>query len=399
MKTRLFYLLTVLIILLTGCDRAGSTNTNNGNNNLAENIPNQTEQNTATQEPAAPAAPLDEYQIPLPPNGYLYHAVFPGGSFDSTGAEDDITPENLQIYEENAGKSAAWVYFSNNWYNGREFPLETARWIRDKGSIPYIRLMLRSDSAQYLDEPLYTLENILNGDFDEDLLSWFSAARNFGTPLLVEYGTEVNGEWFLWNGVWNGGGEMGAYGDPTLADGPEKFRNAYRHIIQLAWDAGADNITWVFHVDDSDIPEEDWNQFENYYPGDDWIDWLGVSVYGALSPFDTECAAFGENMDTVIPRLKEMARGKPIAVLEFATDANNLNCDQLEWTRAALTGLVSNRWPDVIGFSYWNENWENDDDRENNTVLRVQDSPGLPAIFQELVGNSDNVLGTIQFSE
>ena len=33
-------------------------------------------------------------------------------------------------------------------------------------------------------------------------------------PLLVEFGTEVNGDWFPWNGRWNGAGRTDGYGDP-----------------------------------------------------------------------------------------------------------------------------------------------------------------------------------------
>ena len=32
----------------------------------------------------------------------------------------------------------------------------------------------------------------------------------------------------------------------------------------------------------------DWNKFENYYPGDEWIDWVGASVYGRQLPSDPE---------------------------------------------------------------------------------------------------------------
>lgn len=405
MKIHFFQLSFAILILLAGCGYPQPTDSQGWEGNSIASADSPIEQETSTpdsslliQETAITSSAGSEYTLPLPLKGNLYHAVYPGGSFDFTGAEDDITPDNLHTYEENVGKTAAWVYFSNNWFNGRAFPLETARWIRDDGSIPFIRLMLRSEAVTYLDEPLYTLDNILNGIFDEDLRAWFIAARDFGTPLLVEYGTEVNGEWFSWNGVWNGGGETGGYGDPTLSDGPERFIDAYRHIIQLAREVGAENITWVFHLDDSDIPEEEWNRFEHYYPGDDWIDWIGVSIYGALAPDDGGCVPFSDSMDAIMPRLAAMSPGKPVVVLEFATDANNPNCDQLDWIRAALTELVSNRWPGVIGFSYWNENWENDDSPENNTVLRVQDSPGLPSVFQELVGNSTNVLGVIIFN-
>jgi hypothetical protein len=129
--------------------------------------------------------------ILLPPSGKLYHGIYPGGKI---GAEDDITLADLQSYESAAGKKAAWLYFSHNWYISRLFPLQTANWIRSAGSIPYIRLMLRSYPDQNKGaDPLFNLPNIIKGNFDTNIRAWGRAAREFGTPLIVEYGT-VNGQ-------------------------------------------------------------------------------------------------------------------------------------------------------------------------------------------------------------
>lgn len=330
--------------------------------------------------------------VPLPPAGKVYHAVFPG-SGTGGGEEDDVTLNDLHSYEQYAGKTAAWVYFSHNWFRGRSFPLTTTTWIRNSGSVPFIRLMLRSSEEQDVAEPTFTLDGIISGDFDSDLRAWAQGAREFGSPLIVEYGTEVNGEWFSWNGIWNGGGTLNGYGDPTEYDGPERFRDAYRHIIQVARDEGASNIIWVFHVDSEDIPDEEWNRMENYYPGDAWVDWIGVSVYGAGDPLDSECTSFRDGMDGVYPRLAALSADKPIVVLEFGVTSGNPLCDQAAWAQAALSDLTAFRWPRVIGFSWWNEKWENDGNPSHDTNMRVQDNPALAAVFQSLVGGNPNVLG------
>jgi hypothetical protein len=327
-----------------------------------------------------------------PPSGYLYHGVYPGGV---TGEEDDLTLNDLTSYETAAGKPAAWVYFSHNWYAGRAFPLETVTWIREAGSIPYVRLMLRSSWEQNIADPVFNLQAIINGEFDADLHNWFAVARDFGTPLLAEYGTEVNGEWFPWNGVWNGENETSGYGDPSEPDGPERFRDAYRHIIQICRDEGAENITWVFHINASDWPEEEWNAFENYYPGDDYIDWIGISNYGAQTPQDDYWEEFRINMDAVYPRVDALTHDKPIFIAEFGVTNNNPVGDQAEWARNALTDIISFRWPRLIGFSWWNERWQNDDDPAHDTNMRIQDNPELQAVFQELVGNNPKVIGRI----
>ena len=32
-----------------------------------------------------------------------------------------------------------------------------------------------------------------------------------------------------------------------------------------------------------DQPEAKWNRFENYYPGDNYCDWVALSAYGPLT--------------------------------------------------------------------------------------------------------------------
>jgi Glycosyl hydrolase family 26 len=211
-----------------------------------------------------------------PPPGKLYCGVYPGGV---DGEEADITLKDVISYETAIGRRVAWVYFSNNWYASRAFPVETATWIRSHGAVPYIRLMLRSeDHKPGQGERTFSMEAILRGNFDEDFRAWAHAAREFGTPLLAEFGTEMNGHWFGWNGKYHGGERTDGFGDPHKADGPERFVAAWRHIVKLIRGEGAHNITWVWHPDANDHPDEAWNRFENYYPGDDVVDWVGSAV-------------------------------------------------------------------------------------------------------------------------
>src|SRR5262252_3199279 len=79
--------------------------------------------------------PVVPRTLAVPPAGSLYHGVFPGGH---TGDEDDVTPADVDEYERAAGRRVAWVYFSNNWFKSRAFPVATATWIRERGSVPFV---------------------------------------------------------------------------------------------------------------------------------------------------------------------------------------------------------------------------------------------------------------------
>ena len=209
------------------------------------------------------AGPASGMVLSPPPSGQIYHAAFP----DFGGPEDRVTAERIAAFEGLAGRPVAWAYFSDNWTDGIRFPGSEVATISAAGRVPFIRMMARSDYGEGGPDERYTMQSILDGAWDPDLRAWCAAAAAVPVPLLVEFGTEVNGEWFPWNRRWNGGGEAAGYGDPSLADGPERFRDAYRRIVDLCRAEGADNLTWFFHVDVGSYPDVDWNRdFANYYP-------------------------------------------------------------------------------------------------------------------------------------
>ena len=179
-----------------------------------------------------------DVKISAPING-VYHGANPGFG----GTEDEVTTERIVNYEKVSGKKIAWAYFSNNWINDIDFPEESVRMIDSLDTVPYIRMMPRPTFDQGETDPVYTLQGIIDGDFDDSLIEWARDVKRTNIPLMVEFGTEVNGDWFPWSGILNGGGETEEYGDPNIADGPERFRDAYRHIIDLFRNEDVNNIT------------------------------------------------------------------------------------------------------------------------------------------------------------
>ncbi len=208
--------------------------------------------------------------------------------------------------------------------------------------------------------------------------AWGREAARFGAPIICEYGTEMNGRWFPWNGHWNG-----------RRKGPARFRAAYRHIISVMRQAGARNILWVFHVNDEDDPKRKWNRFEAYYPGDAFIDILGVSIYSALSPRENWRKAFTTSLPRVMARFAAMAPGKPVIVAEMGTDVHNRHESAARWAADALAMIHSGRWKALKGWSWWNETWENDDNPAHDTDLRVQSDPALAAVLRAYIATRE----------
>ncbi len=246
----------------------------------------------------------------VPSPAGIYISAFP----DFGATEDEVSLARIFSFEELVGKPVGWAYFSHNWYRGREFPWNAVNVLREFGRLPFVRLMLRSHHGAV--DPVFTLRALLDGKFDSDLARWADEAKKYFGALCMEFGTEMNGDWFPWSGASNGGGKTNGYGDPDYPDGPERFRDAYRRIINIFRAHGATNVTWFFHADANPSPKESWNRMEKYYPGDDYIDWVGLSVYGP----QTVKEPYVKFVDVLRPAYEELTKfapSKPLSILEW----------------------------------------------------------------------------------
>lgn len=288
--------------------------------------------------------------LKLPEEGALV-----GAYVDSGPMADKLTVEKIKEYEARIGKKLVWTYFSDNWIDGViEFPSENVQACDEAGTIPYIRLNPWTEARTYQADDWLNMQNILDGSFDVELKQWAKQARAYEKLLIVEFGPEVNGDWFPWNGKWNGGGSKEQYGDPNLFDGPERYRDVYRKIIEIFREVGATNVVWVFHVDTAWSPWRKWNRAANYYPGDEYIDWIGLSVFGRQLP-KNDWLNFEKKLSNFWEQVEEISLEKPVIISEFAVieDKRRKN-RKAKWLSDALKALRTNKkFKRVKAISYW----------------------------------------------
>ncbi len=294
----------------------------------------------------------------LPPENGIYHSAFPFFGNE----EDQVTAQKITDFENQANKEIAWAFFSNHSQNGIIFPEDNVQTIHSADKIPFIRLLpwkqenwWDGDHTNY-----YSMQKFIDGDFDDQLIAWADAAKATKIPLMVEFGCEVNGDWFPWTGKYNGAGNKGGYGDPTYYDGPERYRDAYRHIVNLFKSRNANNITWVFHVNNWRYPWTEWNKAKYYYPGNDYVDWIGMSVYGAQY-IDDEWESFDNAMQEPYDELCAISVDKPIAILEWGVRESTTH-SKADWIESAFDLIKANNYPRLKGISWWHEKWDEDGD-------------------------------------
>jgi len=320
---------------------------------------------------AAPACSSGNHQVALqnkkilPPDNGIYLGAFP----DMGSTEDSVSYARLKAFENLTGKKPAWVYFSDNWFNGIKFPKQKTEIIRDYGSVPFIRLMSRKNFHENNSDPFYSLYKIIDGVFDEELTAYAYDAKKFGGPLMIEFGTEMNGDWFPWSGVF-------------CNKNPEIFKNAFIHIIDIFRNQNAENVTWVFHVNYDSSPDENWNNMSAYYPGDEYIDWIGMSIYGAQHPKD-EWVSINDIFETAYQKLSGISPAKPLAVFEFGVIENER---KPVWINDFFALLKDKKYSRIKGISYWHSNWDNEDG--TCSYMRVDSSPESLEAYKKNITDS-----------
>ena len=303
-----------------------------------------------TPSGAALACPPGELPALAVPRG-IYHGAFANFSAGERN-EDYVTAERVRHFARLAGKHLAWAYFSQQFFRGLAFPSAAVATIWRSRAVPVIRLMPWSQQVENRPEHRFTLERIAAGEFDAPLRAWGAAAAASHVPLVVEFGPEVNGDWFPWNGLYHGGGAPTAEGPA----GPAAFRAAYGRVVTDIRAGGARNVEFAFHVEDYSEPEVGWNRASLYYPGDSYVDWVGVSIYG-----DAPVQPFASALSDAYAQLTEFAPSKPVAILELGAPQSIGSRAKAAWARAAFATLASGRFDRVHAVSWWDERYREGD--------------------------------------
>jgi mannan endo-1,4-beta-mannosidase len=140
-----------------------------------------------------------------------------------------------------------------------------------------------------------TVAAIAAGDYDGYLRSYADAVRDFGHPVVLGFGHEMNASWYPWG-----------YGHIA----PRVFAAAWRHIVDLFRAQGAGNVTWLWTIQ-ADSPGT--GPVRAWWPGSRYVSWIGIDGY-YYRPSDTFASVFGATIRQV-----RTFTGKPVLLSETAT--------------------------------------------------------------------------------
>jgi Glycosyl hydrolase family 26 len=135
--------------------------------------------------------------------------------------------------------------------------------------------LIRSMSAYPQSVPMlswqldFSSDEIVDGKLDAYLKTQAAAILAYAKPIFIRPDWEMNGNWSPWD-----------YPQVT----PPEYVAAWRYLVSLFHKAGATNaaFVWCPNVGDfTTFPVSAW------YPGNAYVDWIGVDAYPSVSSGDT----------------------------------------------------------------------------------------------------------------
>jgi beta-mannanase len=276
----------------------------------------------------------------------------------------------LQAYERLIGRKLAQVLWFL--YFDDPFPTQACRTVISHGSIPQLTWELFWQLARPSNDDTSTgLDDVLEHRHDAYIDAFAAAAADCRGPILIRFLHEFNGNWHPWGGFKNG----------SAAGGPERVKAVWKYVVDRFRAAGATNVLWLWcpHGPTADVPTDAWNDMDNYYPGDDYVDWFGMDGYnwyprdawGGERPYHDFDAIF----KVVYDRLVTLA-DKPIAISEIAAGEFTYGqTTKADWIIDTFTRMKA--YPAVKLYSWFNINKELD--------WRVNSSPRALAAFRSMM--------------
>jgi hypothetical protein len=104
-------------------------------------------------------------------------------------------------------------------------------------------------------------DDIASGRLDDNVRSVCKWIKESQIPVFFRPGYEFDGPWNHYD--------------------PDKFKAAWRHVVDLCRKESVDNVFYVFHssMGEQHFDDEPWDA---WWPGDDYVDVMGISVFSQV---------------------------------------------------------------------------------------------------------------------
>ncbi len=268
----------------------------------------------------------------------------------------DADPHYISAFPELTGKKHAMYLLYTSW--GRSFFQDY------KGHIE--RAKAAGVGLQVALQPIKGLDEVKDGEY---LRSLAREAKDIGIPIFLRFANEMNGGWIEW-----------------YEENPQDYIDKFR-IVAKVFKEEAPNVAIVWAPAYFPI-----DNIEDYYPGDSYVDWVGVSMYqaynGALDPLKqgVDRSSFIEKFENIY---NLYGKKKPVFISEGGISYSDpvSHTDKTDWAVYQIEQFYANLpmlYPGVKGV-FWFDTTRSESGRLNSYTL--SDNDKVLAAYKKAVNN------------
>ncbi len=227
---------------------------------------------TSAAGPAARPGQARPASLPAGPASYL--GVYAPG--------DPAGDAPVARFAQTAGRAPNIVGYFSGW--AEAFATPFAQQARSHGAATIVQI-----------DPTYaSIAAIAAGAYDNYLRSFADSVRDFGHPVIIGFGHEMNANWYSW----------GYTHVP-----PATFVAAWRHVVTVFRGQGARNVTWLWTINQD---RSSTGPIAAWWPGASYVSWVGIDGY-YYRRTDTFARVFGRTIEQV-----RALTSKPVLLSETA---------------------------------------------------------------------------------
>ena len=237
--------------------------------------------------------------------------------------QDEYIKADMGTFNDMTGKQHA-SFFKYVGY-GQPFPTKWVEEVKSSGAVPHIAF-----------EPNDGLDQVQD---DAYLRQWAKDAKASGVPIFLRYAREMNGTWTQYSGH------------------SEQYIEKWRLVYQVMKEE-APNVAMVWTV--FTFPE---STIMKFYPGDDYVDWVGVNVYNVVYHNDNiqQKSDQEDPLELLEYVYDNFSYKKPIQISEFGATHYTVtdDSDYPEWAADKIKRLYANLptlFPRVKSIYYFDVN-------------------------------------------
>lgn len=300
--------------------------------------------------------PLTEEQAPTTSSPLAKHEPASGVYIGMLGADRRVGYDVTKIEEVYGRKHALYLAYvgwrklqtDTNTY----FPTRTAERVKEL------------DGALQIGwEPRFGLDDVQD---DEYVRRFAREAKASGIPIFLRYASEMNGTWVAWHGD------------------PKKYIEKFRLIHDIMAEE-APNVAMVWSP--NFWPPD---TIDDYYPGDDYVDWVGFSLYS--TPYSSGKEELKGNVIDIFAPLYNRYHHKPIMISEGAIAHTYLPTNQTYWRWAEdqlgyMYGLLPRLFPQVKAITYFNYSRAQAIRTNGSYVYDIGENPFMDGYYQRLIAS------------